>query len=54
MHHVLMVVGTALWFVLVGALWYSRPGDVVWLVASLALFAVYSVFFLWYLTPRKR
>ena len=26
--HLLMIVGTILWFVLVGLLWYARPGEV--------------------------
>ncbi len=30
--HVLMVVATIVWFVLVGLLWYARPGEVMWLV----------------------
>jgi hypothetical protein len=32
-----MVIGTILWFVLVGLLWSTRPGEVAWLAGSLAL-----------------
>ena len=48
--HVLMIVATIVWFVLIGLLWYLRPSDVIWLVGSLALGVVYFVGFLWYVT----
>ena len=48
--HLLMIVATIVWFVLVGLLWYARPGDVMWLAGSLVLGAVYFAGFLWYVT----
>jgi len=48
--HLLMVVGTILWFVLVGLLWYARPGEVMWLVGSLVLGVVSFAGFLRYVT----
>jgi len=48
--HLLMIVGTIVWFVLVGLLWYARPAEAVWLVGSLVLGAVYFAGFLWYVT----
>jgi hypothetical protein len=51
--HLLMVVGTILWFVLVGLLWYLRPGDLLWFSGSLVLGAAYFAAFLWYVTRPK-
>ena len=51
--HLLMIVGTILWFVLVGLLWYMHPGEVTWLVGSLVLGIVYFVGFFWYVTQPK-
>jgi len=48
--HVLMIVATIVWFVLVGLLWYARPGDVTWLAGSLVLGVSYFAGFLWYVT----
>ena len=33
--HLLMTVGTIVWFVFVGLLWYMRPGEVAWLAGSM-------------------
>ena len=43
--HVLMIVGTILWFFLVGVLWYLRPGDLLWFAGSMVLGIVYFVGF---------
>ncbi len=51
--HLLMALGTILWFVLVGLLWYVRPGEVSWLVGSLVLGAAYFAAFGWYVTRPK-
>jgi hypothetical protein len=51
--HLLMATGTLVWFFLVGLLWYVRPGDVVWLLGSLVLGALYMVAFWWYVTRPK-
>ena len=48
--HVLMVIGTILWFILVGLLWYARPGDVFWLAGMMALGIAYFTGFFWYVT----
>ena len=48
--HLLMAIGTLVWFLLVGLLWYVRPGDVAWLLGSLALGALYITAFWWYVT----
>ena len=48
--HVLMVIGTILWFVLVGLLWSLRPGDIVWFAGSMILGAVYFAGFFYYVT----
>jgi hypothetical protein len=48
--HVPMIVATIVWFVLVGLLWYARPGEVMWLVGSLVLGIVYFAGFLRYVT----
>ena len=48
--HVLMIAATIVWFVLVGLLWYARPGEVMWLVGSLVLGVAYFAGFLWYVT----
>jgi hypothetical protein len=51
--HLLMVVGTILWFLLVGLLWYLRPSEVLWFAGSLALGIVYSVGFFFYVTRSR-
>ena len=51
--HLLMAIGTLVWFLLVGMLWYSRPGDIAWLLGSLALGAIYTTAFWWYVTRPK-
>jgi len=51
--HLLMIVGTILWFVLVGLLWHVRPGEVMWLAASVVLGIVYFVGFFCYVTRPK-
>ena len=48
-----MIIGTIAWFVLVGLLWYARLGEVVWLVGSLLLGAVWFTAFAWYVTRRR-
>jgi hypothetical protein len=42
------VVGTLLWLLLVGALWYVRPPDLVWLLGSVVLGVCYFSAFMWY------
>ena len=42
------VVGTLLWLLLVGALWYVRPSDLVWLLGSVMLGVCYFSAFMWY------
>jgi hypothetical protein len=51
--HLLMAIGTLVWFLLVGLLWYVRPGDVAWLLGSLVLGAIYMTAFWWYVTRPK-
>ena len=51
--HALMVVGTIVWFVLVGLFWYVRPGDVLWLAGTMALGIAYFMGFFWYVTRPK-
>ena len=51
--HLLMTVGTIVWFALVGLLWSVRPGDVAWLAGSLVLGAIYFIAFGWYVTRPK-
>ena len=51
--HLLMIVGTILWFATVGVLWYLRPGEVAWFVGSLVLGLVYFFGFFWYVTRVK-
>jgi predicted membrane metal-binding protein len=51
--HMAMVFGTIVWFVLVGLLWYARPGKVAWLAGSLLLGAVWFTAFAWYVTRRR-
>ena len=48
--HVLMGSGTVVWFALTALLWYSRPGEVLWLLGSVALGAAYFVAFFYYVT----
>ena len=48
--HVLMVIGTLVWLMLVGLLWYLRPGDVAWFAGSMVLGAAYFTAFFWYVT----
>lgn len=48
----LMSVGTIVWFVLTGFLWYFRPGDIPWLFGSLILGTVWFVAFAWYVTRK--
>jgi hypothetical protein len=50
--HLLMAIATLLWFVLVGLLWYSRPGDIPWFVGSLILGAIWFAAFGWYVTRK--
>jgi hypothetical protein len=38
------------WFVLIGPLWYVRPPDLVWLLASVVLGICFFAGFLWYVT----
>jgi hypothetical protein len=51
--HMAMVIGTIVWFVLVGLLWYARPGEVAWLAGSLLLGAIWFSAFAWYVTRRQ-
>jgi len=51
--HLLMIVGTILWFVLVGLLWYMRPSEVAWLAGSMVLGIIYFVGFFRYVTRPK-
>ena len=44
----LAVVGTVLWLLLVGALWYVRPPDLVWLLGSVGLGVCYFSALMWY------
>jgi hypothetical protein len=48
--HIAMTIGTIVWFVVVGLLWYVRPGEAMWLVGSLLLGAVWCTAFAWYVT----
>ena len=48
--HRLAMVATIVWFVLVGLLWYARPGDVLWFWASMALGAIWFAGFFRYVT----
>jgi hypothetical protein len=47
---VLAVVGTVLWLLLVGALWYVRPPDLVWLLGSVVLGVCYFSALMWYVS----
>jgi hypothetical protein len=47
---VLAVVGTVLWLLLVGAFWYVRPSDHVWLLGSVGLGVCYFSAFMWYVS----
>jgi len=49
MRHVLAAIGTVIWFMLNGLLWYARPPDLVWLAGALALGALWFGGFFWYL-----
>lgn len=51
--HVLMVIGTIVWFALVGLLWSLRPGDVAWFAGSMMLGIAYFMGFFWYVTRSK-
>jgi hypothetical protein len=51
--HTAMVGGTIAWFVVVGLLWYVRPGEIAWLVGSLLLGAIWFAAFAWYVTRRR-
>lgn len=51
--HIAMVLGTIVWFVLVGLLWYMRPGEAAWLIGSLLLGVVWFTGFAWYVTRRR-
>jgi hypothetical protein len=51
--HLLMIVGTIVWFLAIGLFWYVRPGDVVWFVGSLVLGILYFTCFFWYVTRTK-
>jgi len=50
MIHVAAAAANVLWFFLIGTLWYIKPSDAIWLLGSLALGAVWSTGFLWYVT----
>ncbi len=51
--HWLMLTGTIVWFMLVGLLWYVRPGELAWFFGSLLLGAVYFTAFWWYVTRKN-
>lgn len=51
--HVLMVIGTIVWFALVGLLWYLRPGDITWFAGSMALGIAYFAAFFFYVTRSR-
>ena len=51
--HIVMTIGTILWFVLVGLLWHVRPGEMMWLIGSLVLGAAWFSAFAWYVTRRR-
>ena len=46
----LAVVGTVLWLLLVGALWYARPPDLIWLLGSVVLGVCYFSALMWYVS----
>ena len=48
--HAMMVIGTVLWFVLVGLLWHVRPGGIAWFAGSMILGIVYFTGFFYYVT----
>jgi hypothetical protein len=50
--HLLMAIGTIVWFGLTGLLWHSRPGDVLWLAGSLLLGTLWFATFAWYVTRK--
>ena len=49
----LAVVGTLLWFLLVGLLWYAKPDELFWFAGSMLLGIAYFTGFFWYVTRPK-
>ena len=43
------ILGVVVWFALNAALWYVRPGELIWLLASASLGIIFFAGFLWYL-----
>jgi hypothetical protein len=51
--HLVAIVATLIWFLLVAALWYVRPSANLWFLGSLALGTAYFLGFWWYVTRPK-
>ena len=54
MIHGAAAIATVFWFLVVGLLWRANPSAEIWLLASLALGAIWFSGFFWYVTrPSK-
>jgi hypothetical protein len=49
MIHALAIIGVVIWFGLNGLLWYMRPSDLLWLLGSAVLGAIFFAGFFVYL-----